>query len=149
MDAATELGNRMIEHIKDEWTLAGHALSGAFEQSLAVEKDGDKIHITGNTYGIYMNFGVRAENIPYTPRKRGQGKGGTSKYITGLHNYVKARIGITDEKESLSIAFAIAYKHSQEGIQGSGFLDKVRTKFGSDMDVIAGRYFDEQFKDKL
>ena len=62
-------------------------------------------------YMTINNSGVKAERIPYYP---GSGNK-TSKYIDGLMRYAKQRFGASD-KESKSIAFAIASKHKKEGM---------------------------------
>lgn len=118
----TGLGELIKRAVADQWILKGHSLTGNYERSLEweVTQEGDKIIGTlwGNHYGPIMNRGVRPERIPYS---RGSGAG-TSKYITGLINYVQLRMGIGG-KEGRSIAFAIANKHKQKGILGSEFLD--------------------------
>lgn len=137
----------IIEKIKEEWVLAGHPTTGAFEESLESEElqEDNKtiINILGYEYGIYMDEGVPADRIPYTRRKRGQGRGGKSRYITGLHNWVKLKLGISDEREALSVAFAIAHKHSIDGIEGSGFLKEMREKYNQEIDEMIGNYLDE------
>jgi hypothetical protein len=140
-----DIERQLMDWIIDEWRLAGHSLSGSFEKSLTAEttmlEDGVKIDVVGNEYGIYMNAGVKPENIPYTRRNRGEGKGGTSKYITGLKNYVQRRMGISDEKEALGIAFAIANKHKEEGIIGSGFLRSVADKHMDRLTELVEDYY--------
>lgn len=145
MDSTT---NNIIELIKskivEEWTLAGHSMTGTFEESLEgkVESQDNNyvINIYGNEYGLYLSEGVEADNIPYTPKRRGQGSGGTSKYITGLKNWVQMKLGISDDREALSIAFAIAHKHSEEGMPvrngqlGSKFLEETREKNQQEID---------------
>lgn len=144
----------LMEKVGDEWTLAGHALTGAFIQSLEpqIEKGNDKtvINIWGTEYGIYMSEGVTPNRIPYTTRKGSMGKrGGTSKYITGLQNYVKTRMGITDDREALGIAFAIAEKHSVDGIIGSGFLDEVTKKHNKTIEQEISKYLDTEIEKLL
>ncbi len=144
----------LIQKIADEWTLAGHALSGSFIESLeSYVQENDKeivIDIWGNEYGIYMSEGVTPDRIPYTSRKGTRGKrGGTSKYITGLQNYVKMRLGISDEREALGIAFAIAEKHKENGIIGSGFLEEVTKKHNDAIQQEISNYLDETIKKLL
>jgi hypothetical protein len=83
---------------------------------------------------IPTNTGVTAARIPYTP---GSGRK-TSKYIDGLINYVKLRMGKSD-KEAKGIAFAIASRHKKEGMptkasakfsstgKRTGFIDEALT----------------------
>jgi hypothetical protein len=62
-------------------------------------------------YMAINNQGVPANKIPYYP---GSGRK-TSKYIDGLIEYAKKRMGKSD-KEAKSVAFAIASKHKREGM---------------------------------
>lgn len=102
----------------DEWVKQGHRLTGAFEAGLEYEitTQGDDSRITfydttERGYGKIINDGVTADRIPFYP---GSGNK-TSKYIQGLVNYAKLRMGASD-KDAVSIAFAIAYKHKKEGM---------------------------------
>jgi hypothetical protein len=61
------------------------------------------------------NSGVTAARIPYTPNSGRP----PSKYISGLIDYVKRRMGKSD-KEAKGIAFAIASKHKKEGMPTKG-----------------------------
>jgi len=97
------------------WKAQGHDLSGeAIRQidSVIVKiAEGERIDYYILDYMAYNNSGIKAANIPYT---RGSGKK-TSKYIAGLIDYVKRRMGKSD-REAKSIAFAIASKHKKEGM---------------------------------
>ena len=127
--------NELIQVIKDRllfhWVLAGHPTSYKFEEHLMstpaeIEETADSttIKIKGLAYGLYQNFGILPENIPYKVEPRG--RGGTSKYITGLKNWVQMKLGIQDEREALGIAFAIAKTHSEEGLIGTGWIDEFK-----------------------
>jgi hypothetical protein len=148
MDLA-DLKDSIIKAIKDEWMLAGHSLSGAFEKSLEAKysrtDSGFRIEIFGNEYGIYTSTGVKSTKIPY---QRGSGKKG-SKYITGLLRYVQARMGISNEREALGIAFAIATKHKAEGMKGSGYLDKIKDKHLSKIEEVLNVYFSKKIEETL
>lgn len=127
---------RIIESIKNEWVLQGHHLTGGFEDKLSyeIEESGNKVmlHILDNTervHGKILNRGVPAEKIPFTP---GSGKT-ESKYIKGLIEYAKLRMGATD-KEALSIAFAIAYTHLKEGMPSKG--SKKYSKTGKRIEFV-------------
>lgn len=65
-----------------------------------------------NDYYQFVEDGVPAESIPYTPGGR---RGGTSKYIQGLIRFftTKLRLGF---KEAKRASFATANKHKKEGI---------------------------------
>lgn len=136
-----EAAKRIIEAIKNEWVLQGHHLTGGFEDKLSYEivTEENKVTLfiydnTARVHGKILNKGVPAEKIPFSP---GSGKK-ESKYIQGLAKYAKLRMGATD-KEALSIAFAIAYTHLEEGMpsQGSYKYSKTgkRTEFVDDATV--------------
>lgn len=146
--ATERIKEKLKEWISDEWMLAGHNLTGGFEKSLEVKETvtekGIRIDVLGNEYGIYMNKGVSANKIPYTSKRKGHGRGGTSKYIQGLVFYVKRRMGISNEREALGVAFAIAEKHSVNGMPkdgGSKFLQKVSEKHLNDLvEIVEQEY---------
>jgi hypothetical protein len=152
MDGLAKIADRIIERIKTEWILSGHPLTGSFEESLEgiPEYEGDIItlNIWGNEYGIYVDQGVSAERIPYTRRNRGEGSGGTSKYITGLKNYGILRLGL-DERAALSFAFAVAEKHSTFGMPGSGFLERVRETEDAELDRLVSDHLDKEIEKLL
>ena len=106
----TTISTIVIDAIRAEWVAQGHSLTGAFEQSLkAVVTQGDSILIqivTDKEYGIIINEGVKPSEIkhPYAKAR-----------IAGLTEYAKRRMGASD-KDAVSIAFAIATKHKEEGM---------------------------------
>jgi len=68
---------------------------------------GGRVDFYLNDYGMYQNYGVTPSQIkkPFArPR------------IEGLQRFAKIKLGISDEKEALRVAFAIAKKHSIEGM---------------------------------
>lgn len=97
------------------WKSQGHDLTGeAIRQidSVIVRiAGGERIDYYILDYMAYNNAGVKAAKIPYS---RGSGKK-TSKYIAGLIDYVKRRMGKSD-REAKRIAFAIASRHKREGM---------------------------------
>jgi hypothetical protein len=118
-----------IEHIEhvlseillNEWEAQGHSMTGKVVKDIdyRVKHETDKIILSGFMYP-YANIqarGVKSGKIPFSGRT---GRGGTSLYIQALQNYAKARMGIADEKKSLSIAFAIAHTQKKEGMPTSG-----------------------------
>ena len=105
-----KLGEEINSKMVDQFALQGHKMTGAFEESLEVLPDQTGVSGMGNTYGIYVNIGVKASEIKY-PYARAR--------INGLANFVRFRMGI-DGKEGLSIAYAIATKHAQEGMPTEG-----------------------------
>lgn len=142
-----EIIELLIEKIGEEFELAGHTNTNSFNNSLRGEiiegTDGDTINIYGNEYGIYLDKGVTSDKIPFSGSK---GTGGNSKYITGLKNWVGSKLGISDDREALSIAFAIAHTHMNTGMPvrdgklGSGFIDEVRKKYKDDLEALIIKY---------
>lgn len=112
-------GTMLDSNLIDEWIKQGHHLTGAWEKSL----HGTVINMPGTTtlrgtmaqYGIFINFGVAPDRIPYGGVKTGAT---TSKYITGLYNYWLLK-GLS-EKEALSAAFATARNHKKDGMPSAG-----------------------------
>ena len=140
MKYSNEFKNKLKRHITDNFTLAGHTLTDNFNKSIEIKEEGDNIVIEALAYGLRLDSGISSDKIPYSGRS---GRGGTSKYITGLKNYVQKRMGISDEREALSIAFAIATKHSRDGIKGSGFLQKAYKDMQDDIDNEVGNNLDK------
>ncbi len=92
----------------------GHNNTGSLLNSISykITQTADSI-ITDfymNNYGNIVDFGVRANRIPY---RRGSGAK-KSKYIDGLINYFQSK-GLSDE-ESKRAAFATATIHKREGM---------------------------------
>jgi len=116
---ADDISLLAISVVANEWRAQGHELSG-----LAVKQMETLVRFEINTLIIeglvpnYMainNSGVTAARIPYTPNSGRP----PSKYISGLIDYVKRRMGKSD-KEAKGIAFAIASKHKREGMPTKG-----------------------------
>ena len=116
---ADDISTLAISVVATEWRAQGHELSGS-----AVKQMETMIRFEINTLVIeglvpdYMainNQGVPANKIPYYPNSGNK----TSKYISGLIDYVKRRMGKSD-KEAKGIAFAIASKHKREGMPTKG-----------------------------
>lgn len=106
---------RLQTDLRAELKAQGHVLTGRLSESLEyeIEVQGNAIIATMECedYGLSMEFGVPAKNIPYTP---GGGGGGTSKYIQGLIRFWSLR-GVTG-REGVRAAFATAAKHKREGM---------------------------------
>jgi len=106
------IGQLIIKAIADEWTAQGHDLTEKFREGMRATVDGDDdkiikiIDTTGSGYGKILDDGVKATQIksPFAPPR-----------IKGLTEYTKLRMGASD-KDAISIAYAIAYKHSKEGM---------------------------------
>ena len=112
---ADEISTLAIEVIAMEWRAQGHELTGSavkqMETFVKVEVNAIVIEGLVPDYMAINNQGVPANKIPYYP---GSGRK-TSKYIDGLIEYAKKRMGKSD-KEAKSVAFAIASKHKREGM---------------------------------
>jgi hypothetical protein len=112
---ADDISALAIEVIAMEWRAQGHELSGSAVKQMetVIREEIASIVIEGYVpdYMAINNQGVTFDKIPYYP---GSGRK-TSKYIDGLIDYVKRRMGKSD-KEAKGIAFAIASKHKLEGM---------------------------------
>ena len=112
---AKDISTLAITAVVNEWKAQGHNLTGKAisEIETIVKFQVNELQITGLVldYMAINNQGVTADRIPYYP---GSGRK-TSKYIDGLIEYAKKRMGASD-KEAKSIAFAIASKHKKEGM---------------------------------
>ena len=112
---ADDIGDLAMTVVANEWKAQGHNLTGS-----AIKQMETMVQFQINTliveglipdYMAINNKGVLATKIPYYP---GSGRK-ESEYIKGLMRYAKQRFGASD-KESKSIAFAIASKHKKEGM---------------------------------
>jgi hypothetical protein len=112
---ADNISDLAIEVIAMEWRAQGHELSGSAVKQMEtlVKYEINTLVIEGLVpdYMAINNEGVPSNKIPYYPNSGRK----TSKYIDGLIDYVKRRMGKSD-KEAKGIAFAIASKHKKEGM---------------------------------
>jgi hypothetical protein len=112
---ADEISVLAISVVANEWRAQGHELSGSAVRQMEtfVRMEINTLIIEGlvPNYMAINNQGVPSNRIPYYP---GSGNK-TSKYISGLIDYVQRRMG-KSEKEAKGIAFAIASKHKKEGM---------------------------------
>jgi len=109
-----QIANLAIQAVAIQWKAQGHNLTGNAIQQLETRiVAGSDIVIQGYVvdYMANLNAGVTAANIPYSPGSGAR----SSKYISGLIDYVKRRMGKSD-REAKSIAFAIASRHKKEGM---------------------------------
>lgn len=120
-----ELLNKLAKLVADEMKaqikLAGHVMTGDLVQSvegIVTRKiTGATIEIWLNNYGIALDQGVPPERIPFTEPS---GRGGRSAYIEGLQRFAQLKLGVADQRESLSIAIAVARKQKQKGMPITG-----------------------------
>lgn len=114
----TVLGEYLRNRLGKELFAQGHRLTGelisSLEYKVQTAANGLTLDFFASEYGAYLNTGVPANRIPYSPGRRGGG-GGTSAYIQGLIRYTQRRMGLRG-KEAVSAAFAIARKHKREGM---------------------------------
>jgi hypothetical protein len=122
---ANELLNNLAELLKEEMRqqlkIANHIMTGSLSESIESRIlstiEGRKIEIWLNSYGIALDQGVPPDRIPFTEPS---GRGGRSKYIEGLQRFAQLKLGVSDNRKSLGIAFAIARKHKQVGMPVKG-----------------------------
>lgn len=161
IDAINEIQKTVVDAISKLFEEQGHYMTGALIEKLewAVKSESDKIvmELYMNKYGIYINNGVKASNIPFS---QPSGRGGRSKYIGALQNYVQRRMGLS-EKKSLSVAFAIAQTHKKEGMptkassrfsqsgKRTGFLDEAVQNSGSIVEDQLSKLYQKMFELKL
>jgi hypothetical protein len=116
---ADDISTLAISVIATEWRAQGHELTGSAVKQMEtiVRMEINTLIIEGliPNYMAINNSGVTANRIPYTPNSGNK----TSKYISGLIDYIKRRMGKSD-KEAKGIAFAIASKHKKEGMPTKG-----------------------------
>lgn len=125
---AREAAKILEAEIKRQLSLQGHKLTGALEASIETKvmiKDYTtaRIAVLANDYALPLNDGVPATRIPFSP---GSGKK-TSKYIQGLMNFARLRFNLSDPSEIKGAAFAIAYKHKQQGMPTRASLQFSKT----------------------
>lgn len=117
-----DLAALLVRTMKDLIIQSGHQMTGELVQSVesVISQSGTKVilDILLNSYGLALDKGVPPERIPYTPPP--PFRGGKSKYIEGLARFARIKLGKSDPKEALSIAFAIANKHKKTGMPVSG-----------------------------
>lgn len=118
----------LTEALTKEWEAQGHSMTGKMVQTIdyVVKEEVDRLTLSGMIYpyGNILAAGTKANRIPYSGRT---GKGGTSKYIQALQNYVQMRMNITDHKQSLRVAFAIATEQKKHGMPTPGSYSYTQT----------------------
>lgn len=146
---ATEL---FREKLREELKAQGHSNTGKLEKSIAydIELKAEKIIVSlfMNTYGIFVDTGVKSSRIPYSGRT---GLGGRSKYIDGLISYFRSK-GL-NERDAKGAAFATANIHKKEGMptrnsyryssngRRTGFVNEAWTSIQSEFEQIVTDHF--------
>lgn len=122
------LQNILNEALMDEWEAQGHKATGAVYKEIEyqIKQTTDTLTLNGFMpfYGNIIAAGVPESRIPYSGRT---GRGGVSKYIEALQRYAQWKMGITDPKKSLSVAFAIATVQKRSGMPTPGSYKYSRT----------------------
>ena len=138
-DAAQKIGDIAVEAVKLELAAQGHRLTGALIDSVTYQvkqtSNGALVEGLLLDYGIPVNTGVPAANIPYSGSRSGGGN--ASKYIAGLTLFAKLKFRVP-QKEAQRIAFAIANKHKKEGMptQASKRFSKTGKRTGAIQDGL-------------
>ncbi len=106
-----QIGEVVKKAIILNFKIQGHVMTGDLIDTINYkiqETDiGGRIDFYLNDYGMYQNYGVTPSQIK-NPFARPR--------IEGLQRFAKIKLGISNDKEALSVAFAIAKKHSVEGM---------------------------------
>lgn len=154
---ANELLNNLAELLKEEMRqqlkIANHIMTGdlveSIESRILSTIEGRKIEIWLNSYGIALDQGVPPDRIPFTEPS---GRGGRSKYIEGLQRFAQLKLGVTDNRKSLGIAFAIARKHKKVGMPVKGptqFIQKTLDATEDDIIRFAEDWAEAIFQAKI
>lgn len=109
-----------IETAKSELSEQGHRVTGETERSFRYEINRTgagsfSIVFSAKLSAIILNEGVPANRVPYSPSRRGQGRGGKSKYIQALLEWAANVRPELSTKEQKSFVFAVAAKAKKEG----------------------------------
>lgn len=130
LETTERIEELVIDALAKSFIKHGHFMTGKLIDEIDVKveptSEGQNIDFYIYPYGAYLERGVKASNIPFSP---GSGAG-HSLYIEGLMSYVKRRMNISDSKKALSIAFAIAHTQKLRGMpirtggEGTGWISK-------------------------
>jgi len=152
-DLLNNLAALLVQEMRQQIRIANHIMTGSLmdsvESKILSTITGRKIEIWLNDYGIALDQGVPPENIPFTDPS---GRGGRSKYIEGLQRFAQLKLGITDNRESLSIAFAIAKKHKKVGMPVAGptkFIEKTLEATEQEIEQFAEQWAEAVFEAKI
>ena len=108
---------RAIALMRQKYKIQGHYMTGRLGNSI----EGRKKYLGGFDleaqffvvdYGVYVQHGVKANRIPFSPTKKTGRK--TSLYIQGLMDYAAKKLRIASPEKRLSFAIATARKHKKE-----------------------------------
>ena len=152
-DLLQNLAALLVQEMRQQIKIANHIMTGSLadsvESMILNTITGRKIEIWLNDYGIALDQGVPPERIPFTDPS---GRGGRSKYIEGLQRFAQLKLGVTDQRESLSIAFAIAKKHKKVGMPVAGptkFIEKTIDATDADIQKFAEDWAEAIFEAQI
>lgn len=152
-DLLQNLAALLVQEMRQQIKIANHIMTGSLadsvESMILNTITGRKIEIWLNDYGIALDQGVPPERIPFTDPS---GRGGRSKYIEGLQRFAQLKLGVTDQRESLSIAFAIAKKHKRVGMPVAGptkFIEKTIDATDADIQKFAEDWAEAIFEAQI
>lgn len=149
--ALKEIGEKAVIDLGAELVLKGRTTDAKKSRLIAdaevIVKDGI-IEIWMPSYWQYVEYGVAASNIPFTPGKRGGKK--PSKYINALLNWLSTKGKDSNDPRTLGIAFAIATIQSRKGNPidknklnfVSATIRKKESKWATDIEKIIGKEFE-------
>ena len=107
----------ITELLMEEFEAQGHKMTGKLIDDIEFDTaiSQTMLNITGKLYpyGNILNRGVKSENVPFSGTGK---KGGTSLYIQALQKYAKLKMNISDDREALGVAFAIAHTQKKQGM---------------------------------
>ncbi len=137
-----QAGDLVIRELGLSFARSGHKMTGKLIEDITTEAElyvaGFAINYIAYKYGAYLNFGVPASRIPFTPHSGAK----HSLYIEGLKKYVRLRMGISDPRKQLSIAFAIAHEQKKRGMplrtsgRGTQWIDKTKDEIDNGLTVL-------------
>ena len=113
--------DELAERGRAEITQQGHVATGRGRDSLEgviISRNLRKIEgaILAADYMVgAVNAGVRASRVPFGGRRRRRSRGGKSKYIQGLLDWLRVVKPSLSDQERLSMAFAIGRTAKREG----------------------------------
>ncbi|MEK0324448.1 MAG: hypothetical protein QQN63_01985 [Nitrosopumilus sp.] len=114
--ALARVGAFLKKALAKEIVAQGHDLTGKLKNDVSeqIKRDGSgfTLDIFMQEYAPFVDKGVKASRIPY---RRGSGAK-SSKYISGLIDFIRKRGLATGDKEVKNIAFAIANNHKRYGM---------------------------------
>jgi len=134
------INSKLVEQLAEQ----GHRMTGALESSLEVITDNNGVSGVGEKYGIFVNLGVKAEQMKH-PFARAR--------VAGLTRFAKFRMGAND-KDAESIAKAIigawirdggmptqnSYQYSNNGKRTDSIDDAIELSEPEIIDILFNEF---------